>query len=232
MKFAPALSSGRLIRRYKRFLADIELADGTITTIHCPNTGSMRHCGEPGDRIWYSWSDNPKRKYPGTWELVENQQGQLICINTGRANALVAEAISEQCIPSLTGYHHMQREVTYGVERSRADLVLSEGPKPDAYIEVKSVTLLEEGQGFFPDAVTQRGQKHLRELIYMRQQGYRAVLIFALLHNGIQDVQAAAHIDADYAQLLTAAKQAGVEVIAVPFAISTTGISYRRAAEE
>lgn len=226
MKFDPPLQQATLIKRYKRFLADVELPDGSQQTLHCPNTGSMKNCGAPGDPIWFSLSDNPKRKYPGTWELVQDAQGHLICINTGRANALVAAAITAHQVEALDGYGKLSREVRYGAENSRADLMLSEGSQPDAFIEVKSVTLLENGQGYFPDAVTTRGQKHLRELMAMRLQGYRAVLVFAVLHTGITSVRAAAHIDPIYSELLAKAKQTGVEVLQMIFNITPSGVHF------
>ncbi|WP_394173494.1 DNA/RNA nuclease SfsA [Thalassotalea litorea] len=214
MKFKPTLNKARLIKRYKRFLADVILEDGTETTIHVSNTGAMSGCAEPDDAVWYSTSDNPKRKYPFSWELTETVENHLICVNTIRANQLVEEAINNSVVDELTGYANMQREVKYGSENSKIDILLTNGKKPDAYIEVKSVTLLENNQGYFPDTVTTRGQKHLRELIDVATSGKRAVLFFAVLHSGIQSVKPASHIDPAYAQLIELAIRAGVEILA------------------
>ncbi|WP_114326277.1 DNA/RNA nuclease SfsA [Candidatus Colwellia aromaticivorans] len=219
------LKKATLIKRYKRFLADITLEDGTETTLHVANTGTMTGCAEPGDTIWYSTSTNPKRKYPFSWELTQTKDNHFICVNTMRANQLVEEAIKTELISELIGYKNLKREVKYGNENSKIDIYLSQRTanptKKDAYIEVKSVTLLgqttkqkTEGQGFFPDAVTVRGQKHLRELTTLSHQGTRTVLFFAILHSGINKVCAASHIDEKYSQLLTAAQAANVEVIA------------------
>lgn len=221
MIFSPPLQTATLIKRYKRFLADVTLPDGEIKTMHCANTGAMTGCAEPGNQVWYSTSNNPKRKYPNSWELSVTSQGDTICINTAKANALVVEAIEQQKIPQLAGYDTLRTEVKYGKENSRIDILLednkSQNPHKDCYIEVKSVTLLQNefgvGRGFFPDAVTTRGQKHLRELIEVVESGKRAVLFFAVLHSGIEKVSSAHHIDADYSQLLKQAQEAGVEII-------------------
>jgi len=208
------LQSAKLIKRYKRFLADITLPNGEETTIHCANTGAMTGCAEPGDTVWYSTSDNAKRKYPFSWEVTHNQAKHYICVNTLRANQLVEEALQEGIVSELTGFTILQREVKYGDENSRIDFLASYPDAPDAYIEVKSVTLLENNQGYFPDAVTTRGQKHLRELMQMKEQGHRAVLLFAVLHSGIDDIAVADHVDPSYAKLLKEAAQVGVEIIA------------------
>ncbi|ELR66426.1 Sugar/maltose fermentation stimulation protein [Photobacterium marinum] len=214
MKFDQPLQAAKLIKRYKRFLADVELPNGEVKTMHCANTGAMTGCAEPGSTVWYSTSDNPKRKYPNSWELTQTKEGHWICVNTARANRLVEEAINKKAITELQGYSSLRTEVKYGSENSRIDILLSDEDKPSCYIEVKSVTLLEEnGQGFFPDAVTTRGQKHLRELIEVAQRGERAVLFYAILHSGIEKVSAAHHIDPDYHQLIKEAEQAGVEII-------------------
>jgi sugar fermentation stimulation protein A len=208
------LHKATLIKRYKRFLADVILEDGTITTVHVANTGAMSGCADEGDIVWYSVSDNPKRKYPFSWEVTEKPNGDLICVNTIRANQLIEEALNEKVINELNKFTHLKREVKYGNEKSKIDFFLIDQKNTETYIEVKSVTLLENEQGYFPDAKTERGQKHLRELIDVVEQGNRAVLLFAVLHSGISSVQAATHIDEKYAQLLTLAKQKGVEIIA------------------
>lgn len=217
MIFQTPLKKAVLIKRYKRFLADVVLEDGTETTIYCANTGAMTGCAEAGDTVLYSTSDNKKRKYQYTWEFTITQQGHWICVNTAKANSLVAEAIAQQQIPELLGYEHCKAEVKYGEENSRIDFLLTDEHKVDCYIEVKSCTLLDEREqannGYFPDAVTTRGQKHLRELIEMKQQGHRSVLLFAVLHSGIKSVQPADFIDKKYAALFVQAKIAGVEVL-------------------
>ncbi|MND81875.1 DNA/RNA nuclease SfsA [Pseudomonas alkylphenolica] len=215
MRFSPALETARLLRRYKRFLADIELASGEQITIHCPNTGSMLNCMVEGGQVWFSRSNDPKRKLPGTWEISETPQGRLACVNTGRANALVEEALHAGIISELAGFTGLRREVAYGEERSRVDfrLEFADGP---AYVEVKSVTLGFEGSAVaaFPDAVTQRGAKHLRELAALARQGVRAVQLYCVNLSAIEAVRPAEEIDAVYAQALRAAVADGVEVLA------------------
>lgn len=215
MKFPEPLIEGRLIRRYKRFLADVRLPDGTEVTAHCPNTGSMRGCQPDDARVWLSRSNNPARKLAYTWELVETGPGKLACVNTARPNAQAREAIEAGRIPQLAGYSQCRPEVKYGEEKSRIDLLLSgHDTEPDAWVEVKNVTLEESGQGYFPDAVTTRGQKHLRELMVQVALGDRAVLFFVVNHTGIDTVRPADHIDKLYGQLIRQARDAGVEVIA------------------
>tara|TARA_R110001592_G_scaffold197056_2_gene444930 strand:- start:2345 stop:3040 length:696 start_codon:yes stop_codon:yes gene_type:complete len=217
MIFETPLKKSTLIKRYKRFLADVILEDGSETTIYCANTGAMTGCATLGDTVLYSTSNNTKRKYQYTWEFTLTQAGHWICVNTAKANALVAHAIEQKQIPELLDYQDCKAEVKYGEENSRIDFLLTDTNKEDCYVEVKSCTLLDErkqiGDGYFPDAVTTRGQKHLRELIEMKQQGYRSVLLFAVLHSGIKSVQPADFIDKKYADLFTKAKEAGVEVI-------------------
>lgn len=226
MQFTPALQPATLIRRYKRFLADVRLPSGEVTTIHCPNTGAMTHCLVENSPCWYSTSDNPKRKYPYTWEIATTIDGHLAGVNTGRANALVYEAVANGVATELQGYDKVSTEVKYGAENSRIDLLLTEGAGPDCYVEVKSVTLgMDGGQGFFPDAVSVRGSKHLRELTYMVERGYRAVLVFCVQHTGIDVVSPADHIDPVYGQTLREAMAAGVEVVVYKADISPEEIS-------
>lgn len=215
MKFPDALVEGRLIRRYKRFLADVRLPDGTEVTAHCPNTGSMLGCQPDDARVWLSPSNNPKRKLKYTWELVEPLPGVLACVNTARPNAQARMAIEAGVVAELEGYRQCRPEVRYGAENSRIDLLLSgHDSLPDAWVEVKNVTLAEGGEGFFPDAVTARGQKHLRELMAQVAGGDRAVLFFVVNHTAIEQVRPADHVDPRYGQLLREACEAGVEVIA------------------
>ncbi|RHW77743.1 DNA/RNA nuclease SfsA [Colwellia sp. RSH04] len=226
MQFSPPLDKATLIKRYKRFLADLTLPDNSVHTAHCANTGAMKGCAEPDDIVWYSTSDNPKRKYPFSWELTQTKLGDYICVNTQRANQLAEEALHNNIISELSGFSSLTREVKYGNENSRIDILLTYENKPDTYVEVKSVTLLEDnGQGYFPDAVTTRGQKHLRELIDMVSQGHRAVLLFTILHTGIDNIQPAAHIDIKYAQLLAEAAANGVEILAYKAQINASAMS-------
>lgn len=222
LQLYPAL----LLKRYKRFLADIRLPDGRELTVHCPNTGSMKNCVLPESPCWYSVSDSKTRKYPYTLEVVTTPGNHYAGINTSLTNSLVEQAIRAGVIAELRGYASLQREQVYGQEKSRIDFLLSERETlidKDArkcYVEVKNVTLMEaEGEGFFPDAVSMRGSKHLRELMGVHAQGHRAVLLFCVQHTGIQTVRAAAHIDAVYAETLRIAQAAGVEVFAYGAAI-------------
>ncbi|MCL4117668.1 UNVERIFIED_CONTAM: hypothetical protein GTU68_046011 [Idotea baltica] len=232
MHFNPPLEPATLIKRYKRFLADITLPDDSERTIHCANTGAMTGCATPGNTVWYSTSDNAKRKYPNSWEISETDKGHRICVNTARANQLAVEAIENKTIVELLGYDALRTEVKYGSENSRIDILLEDSEKPPCYIEVKSVTLLDEQrQGFFPDAVTTRGQKHLRELTEMAESGNRAVLLFTVLHSGIEKVSAAHHIDAKYSLLLKQAQDAGVEVLCYKAELSSTQIQLKQAVE-
>ena len=240
------LNSATLIKRYKRFLADVTLTNHSlknneITTIHVANTGAMSGCADSGNIVYYSTSNNPKRKYPFSWEISQNKDKHFICVNTLRANQLVEEALNDGVITELNGFSSLEREVKYGSENSRIDFLLkykklpsqlsSTFKKPDTYIEVKSVTLLDDmfgnelnstltkqsnknkGQGYFPDAISIRGQKHLRGLIEMVQQGHRAILLFTVLHSGIDKVSVAKHIDKKYAELLMQAQESGVEIL-------------------
>ncbi len=226
------LTEARLIRRYKRFLADVRMQDGTMMTVHCPNTGSMKNCIEVDQPVWLSISDNPKRKYKYTWEYIRTGRGHTIGVNTGCANRLVIEAIREGRIVELSSYRDLYREVKYGKENSRIDLLLSDAKQGDCYVEVKSVTLLEEpiskGIGYFPDAVTSRGSKHLRELELVAQSGRRAVLFFCIQHTGIKEVRPADHIDFKYGKLLRQVASAGVEILAYKARVAKYGFKLWR----
>ncbi|WP_130835517.1 DNA/RNA nuclease SfsA [[Erwinia] mediterraneensis] len=228
MEFSPPLRAARLIKRYKRFLADVVTPDGDILTLHCANTGAMTGCATPGDTVWYSTSASATRKYPHSWELTETQADHWICVNTLRANQLVREALEKEALPELSAYTHCQAEVKYGTENSRIDFLLQAQGRRNCYIEVKSVTLLQQGKGYFPDAVTARGQKHLRELRNLVTEGHRAVLLFTVLHSGIEDVSPARHIDARYAELLVQAQQNGVEVLAYQAELSPKGMFLKK----
>jgi sugar fermentation stimulation protein A len=229
MQFTPALQPATLVQRYKRFLADVVTPEGVALTLHCPNTGAMTGCATPGDTVWYSTSHNIKRKYPHTWEITQTAGGEYICVNTLRANQLVKEAISLDLIPELRGYNSLKTEVKYGAENSRIDFLLQAEDQPECYIEVKSVTLADRDNGYFPDAVTLRGQKHLRELNSVAAEGKRAVLFFAVLHSAIGKFSPARHIDPKYAQLLNEAQKQGVEVLAYKAELSADNITLRSA---
>jgi sugar fermentation stimulation protein A len=229
MLFDPPLIQGIFLQRYKRFLADVQTASGETMTIHCPNTGSMRSCLAPQAPCWYSISTNTQRKYSATWELATTPAGHLAGVNTGRANALVAEAIGAGLLPQLVDWENLTAEVRYGEENSRADWCMQQGNRR-CYIEVKNVTLFEPGsidapsQGYFPDAVSTRGAKHLRELIRIVEAGHRAMLVYCVQHTGINSVAPAVHVDAHYAQLCEQAKQAGVEFVALKADLSAQEI--------
>ena len=220
MKFSSELLSGRLIRRYKRFLADVQLDDGREVTAHTANTGAMLGCCAPGSRVWLSESANHKRKYPYTWELVEvdSENGKtLVCINTFRANLLVAEAIERGLVREFSGYNNIRTEVRYGRENSRIDLLLTaamHSALPECYVEVKNVTLAKDNVGYFPDAISARAVKHLRELMAMVQQGARAVIFFCVPREDVREVRPADYIDPHYAETLQLAVQQGVEAMA------------------
>ncbi len=222
-----SLISGILLRRYKRFLADVKLDDGSELTVHCPNTGAMTGCAEPGSRVWLSTSDSKTRKYPHTWELVETEQG-MACIHSALANRVVEEAIADGVIDSLAGYAELRREVKYGAG-SRADLQLEDDARGRCTLEVKSVTLCREGGvGVFPDAVSDRARKHLEELSVLARAGERAVIFFCVFHAGIEQVQPAWDIDARYGEALLAALEAGVEAMAWATDVSPAGIVLTR----
>ena len=216
------LIQARLLRRYKRFLADVELPDGETITVHCPNTGAMTGCAEPGARVWLSTSAVKTRKYPNTWELVETAHG-LACIHSAKANQVVREAFLAGMIEGFETYPELRTEVKYG-QGSRADLLL-QGPKGRVFVEVKSVTLWRSGgQGAFPDAVSERGRKHVQELQAVLDAETRAVLFFCVFHSGIKMVCTAGDIDPRYRDALAEAMAAGVQVIAWGAAISAAGI--------
>ncbi|ACO80385.1 sugar fermentation stimulation protein A [Azotobacter vinelandii CA] len=232
MRFDPPLEEGHLLRRYKRFFADIETPDGEALCIHCPNTGSMFNCMAEGGRVWFSRSNDPRRKLPGTWELSETPQGRLACVNTARANPLVEEALRAGSIAELTGFTGLRREVRYGLENSRVDFCL-DYPDGTAFVEVKSVTLgfADSPVAAFPDARTERGAKHLRELAVLARQGVRTVQLYCVNLSGIAAVRPAAEIDPGYAQALREAVAAGVEVLAYGAELSPAAIRLVRRLE-
>lgn len=207
----PPLIPGTLSKRYKRFLADIVLEDGRTVTVHCPNSGSMKGCATPGSRVYISHSSNPGRKFPFTWELVE-ADGFWAGINTGLPNRLVREAIESGTVVELQGYETIRPEVAYG-EHSRIDLLL-ESPQQRCFVEIKNVTLVENGLALFPDAVTTRGQKHLNELMRVVREGGRGVIFFTVQRGDGKSVSPADAIDPEYGRLLRLAMKNGVEALA------------------
>lgn len=229
MKISPPLEKATLIKRYKRFLADIRLENGELLTIHCPNTGSMKNCWAEETPCWFSRSNDPKRKLPGTLEITTTQDGSLAGVNTQRPNHLVREAIENGIISELQGYDHIRPEVKYGEEKSRIDLLLSRGDDL-CYVEVKNTTLgMGDGRVLFPDAVTTRGAKHLRELMKMVGDGHRAVLVFCVQHSGAETVGPADEIDPQYGVILREAMASGVEVLAYGCQLSPEEIVIDRA---
>jgi len=214
----PTLLRGTLIRRYKRFLADVRLDDGRLVTATCPNTGSMLGLNAPGSVVWLSQSDSPTRKYPFTWELVEADLGAgpaLVGINTGHPNKVVAEAVAARRIKALAGYPTLRREVKYG-RNSRIDLLLEDAQRGLCYVEIKNVHLSRHhGLAEFPDSVTARGVKHLAEMSDMVRQGHRAVMVFLIQRAEATRLALARDIDPGYGAAFDKARAAGVETIAL-----------------
>ena len=217
MRFSPPLQRGRLLRRYKRFLADVELAGGETVTASCPNTGSMLGLTDPGASIWLSRSDSQTRKYPHTWEMVEADLGRgptLVGINTGHPNRLIAEAIAAGEIEGLTGYASLRREVRYG-ESSRIDILLEDPSKAPCFVEIKNVHMMRvDGLAEFPDCATARGVKHLRELAQMVRAGHRAVMVYLIQRGDAYRFKLAPDLDPAYGAAFTEASAAGVEAMA------------------
>jgi len=212
MRFQPALIPATLIRRYKRFLADVRLADDT-TTVYCPDTGAMLGCCEPRSAIWLSRSDKPGRKYALTWELVEVRDGVLASINSSATNRLVAEAMESGLLSDLGDYTRCQPEPR--VASGRLDFLLGAAGRRDCYVEVKSLTARAAGKtAMFPDAVSSRARRHLEQLTLLHQNGCRAVLLFVVKRPDLDRVRPAREIDPGYAIALEQAIAAGVEVLA------------------
>jgi sugar fermentation stimulation protein A len=222
----PKLIPGTLIRRYKRFLADVKLRDGTIVTAHCPNTGSMQACCEPGRPVYLSVHDNPKRKLKYTWEII-SMPTSLVGVNTLVPNRLVYKSITDGLVDELKGYERVTREVKVG-NHSRIDLMLANDDRDRCYVEIKNCTLVSEGEAFFPDAVTSRGLKHILELRSLVAKGYRSVMFYFIQRMDAGIFKSADHIDPDYGRELRQAVKKGVEVLAYDVSIDLSGIRLNR----
>jgi len=229
MRFQTPLEPARLIRRYKRFLADIRLeADGREVVAHCPNPGSMAGLAEPCTRIWVEPNDDPRKKLKYAWRLVDHGNGHFTGVDTALPNRALKAALTARAVPGLDAYGTVLPERKYGA-RSRVDFLLQEAGLPDAYVEVKSVTLSRwQGVAEFPDSITARGRRHLEELAGMARNGHRAVMLFLVQRTDCAAVTLAADIDPAYAAAFSAADAAGLEVICLgcridPRAIDVAG---------
>lgn len=222
MRFSTPLVPGRLIRRYMRFLADVELEDGQIVKAHCPNPGSMLGLRQPGLRVWLEGNSDPRKKLDWGWRLVDLPSG-LVGIDTSLANTIVAEALPNE-LEGVGAYQCVRREVKYG-QSSRVDFLLTGPAQPDCYLEVKSVTLMRKaGLAEFPDSKTARGTKHLNELADMVRVGHRAVLLFLVQREDCKEFSVARDIDPAYAEAFDMAARVGVEVMCFGCSLSTIGI--------
>lgn len=231
MLFPSPLVRGRLIQRYKRFLADVELDSGETITATCPNTGSMKGLTTPGSTVWLSTSDSPTRKYRHTWEMIAHDIGDgptMVGINTGLPNRIVTEAIEAGCIAPLKGYASLKREQKYG-RNSRIDILLEDEARAACYVEIKCVHLMRKsGLAEFPDSVTERGAKHLGELAEMVREGKRAVMVFLIQRQDAESVSLARDIDPTYGAAFDAAMAAGVEAIGIRCRLSESEITVDR----
>lgn len=230
MKFETPLTPGRLIKRYKRFLADVTLDNGDVVTAHCANSGSMMGLKEPDSRVWLSANTNPKAKLDWRWELA-SQDDNAVGINTSRPNAIVAAAIEAGAIPELSEFETLRREVKYG-QNSRIDIFLTGRDGRNIYVEVKNVTLKRPGSNHpdaaeFPDAVTSRGAKHLNELAEMASQGHRAVMFYLVQRGDCTHFRLAEDIDPEYTSAFKRARNQGVEVLCYDCDVSEKGIELR-----
>ncbi|MFG1298452.1 DNA/RNA nuclease SfsA [Xanthobacter sp. V3C-3] len=232
MLFATPLIEGRLVRRYKRFLADVVLEDGTETTAHVANSGAMLGLDAPGSRVWLSRSANPARKLPLSWELVEADFGagpELVGVNTMHPNLLVAEAIASGRVPELAGYARLRREVRYG-RASRIDIQLEDDARPLCLVEVKNVHLMRTpGRAEFPDCVTARGAKHLDELAEEAGRGNRAVMVYVSQIGSAEAIALARDLDGAYGRAFDRARGLGVEALGLACRVTPEGIAVERA---
>lgn len=221
----PDLIPGTLIKRYKRFLADVKLESGEIVIAHCPNTGTMRACSAPGSRVYLSFHDNPKRKLKYTWELIE-MPTSLVGVNTLTPNRLVYHSIKNNALAPFYGYNEVKSEVKVG-EKHRLDLMVSKNGADPCYIEIKNCSLVEEKTAFFPDAVTVRGRNHLVELQRLAAEGFRTVMFFLVHRMDAEIFKPADHIDPEYGRELRKAHQNGIEIIAWDVAIDLEKVRMR-----
>lgn len=230
MRFQTELVPARLVRRYKRFLAEATLeSSGEVVTAHCPNPGAMTGLAVPGTRIWLEPNDDARRKLRYSWRLVEHLDGHLTCVDTSLANQVVREALEAREVPALAPYDEVRAEVPFG-KSSRVDFVLSGAGQPDHYVEVKSVTLSRHpGLAEFPDTVTERGARHMVELAAEVQKGNRASVLFVVCRTDGAEVKIAQDIDARYGEMLRKAYGVGVGVLAHGANISPSEISLGRA---
>ena len=225
MRFQTPLVKGRLLRRYKRFLADVAVESGEEVTAHCPNPGSMMGLREPGLRVWVEPNDDPKKKLSYAWRVCQLSDGTMVGIDTVVPNRVAKEALAARHIPALAAYHSVRPEVAYGT-RSRVDFLLTESGLPDAYVEIKNVHLLRQDDwAEFPDCVTERGTKHLRELMEVKAQGARAVMLYVIQHEGCARFRIAEDLDPAYAAAFEEARAAGVEMLAHRCHVTLTGIT-------
>lgn len=225
MRFEDILVPAKLVKRYKRFLADVQLESGEVVTAHCANSGAMLGLAVPGSRVWLSPNRNPKAKLPYRWEIEENE-GAMVGINTSHPNRIVEEAILAGAIEELTGYDSLRREVAYG-KNSRIDLLL-EGAKGTCFVEVKNVHLKRGRKAEFPDSVTARGAKHLDEMSDQVAAGHRAVMVYLIQRDDCDSFGVAADLDRAYAEALVRAKAAGVEAVAYACTVSPEEIRLHR----
>lgn len=221
----PQLMKGVLIRRYKRFLADIRLETGEMVTAHCANSGAMTHCSEPGRPVWVSHDPNPKRKLAYSWYLIRMEES-LVGVHTQIPNRLVALSIEKNAVPELLGYDFLQREVAAG--DSRIDLLLAGKGRQDCFVEIKNCTQIFNGLAAFPDAVTSRGKRHMEELAGLVQQGFRAVVFFLVQREDAQGFRPAGEIDPAYSEALARAHGAGVEILSYDVRMDLEGIRLHR----
>jgi sugar fermentation stimulation protein A len=233
MRFFHELVPGRLLFREKRFLASVRLDDGSVVTAHCANTGGMLGCKEPGSRVWLSPADSPKRKLAWTWELVAAHPGSaLTCVNTQQANRVAREGLEAGVVKELAGFDRLRPEVKAG-PGTRFDFLLEWGPEASptrrCWVEVKSVTLAEGSRAMFPDAVTERGRKHLRELSARVAAGEEAAMLFVVLRQRCRSFEPAAHIDPAYAEALAKAQAAGVKILVYAARVTSREIRLQRA---
>jgi sugar fermentation stimulation protein A len=207
----PVLIPGVLMKRYKRFLADVQLNDGSVVTAHCPNSGTMKACSESGRPVYLSFHDNPKRKLKYTWELIE-MPDSLVGVNTLVPNRLVKKSIEDNCVDELINYDQVRAEVKVGTN-SRLDLLLRRENGERCFVEVKNCTLVEDKTAYFPDAVTDRGRKHLKELQSLISRGNRCVMFYLIQRMDAERFKPADHIDPAYGTALRKACDKGVEIL-------------------